>query len=107
MTLVQKSLDKGTFILKDFKALGTSFWVECFDNIDPIKLQIIEQGCISILHHFENRFSRFREDSLISLLNKGGRIYADRDFELMYQFSEQLQKNSKGAFSLFLEKNTV
>ncbi len=55
-------------------ALGTSWWIEVFDNIDEKSRQVIHDDCAVFLQAFEKQYSRFNPDSYISKLNAGQTI---------------------------------
>ena len=58
-----------SFTLPTISALGTSWWIEVFDETDEKRRQVIHDDCAAFLHTFENQYSRFKSDSDISQLN--------------------------------------
>jgi thiamine biosynthesis lipoprotein len=52
-----------------FKALGTIWWIEIFDEMDTESLDVTFADIEHFVAEFENRYSRFKPDSLISQLN--------------------------------------
>lgn len=90
-------------LLDGYKALGTLFWVECF-GIQPAQEMCDEvtEGCIHVLEDFEARFSRFKEWSVLSRINKGELVGFDDDLYQMVSFGEALGRASKGVFSLYI-----
>lgn len=53
-----------------FEALGTRWWIEVFDEISEEKCATIKNSCALFATNFENKYSRFKKDSLISLINQ-------------------------------------
>ncbi len=53
-------------------ALGTKWWIEIFDEIDVEMSAIAFGNCAHFITDFENNYSRFKSDSLISTLNREG-----------------------------------
>mgnify|MGYP000040437294 CR=1 FL=1 len=59
-------------ILDAHPALGTRWWVEVFDGgVDPT---VLAPHLTDRIEAFEARYSRFREDSLVSQLNRTGEL---------------------------------
>jgi thiamine biosynthesis lipoprotein len=53
----------------NFPALGTQWWIEIWDTQTKEQAAETERFCRLIVNEFENKFSRFKTDSLISRLN--------------------------------------
>lgn len=53
-----------------FQALGTKWWIELFDELSEERRTVILNDCTALVHQFENKYSRFKDDSLISQLNR-------------------------------------
>lgn len=101
--MVKPEHNQQTFLLQGHHALGTLFWVECFGlSVGSKREKELREGCVSILTSFEDRFSRFKEDSLISKLRRGEKVGVDEDLLRMYHFAERLSKESDGVFSIFI-----
>jgi len=53
-----------------FAALGTTWWIELFEELPIERRTVILDDCTALVHQFENNYSRFKSDSLISQLNQ-------------------------------------
>lgn len=53
-----------------FKALGTVWWIEIFDEINEEKSTAAFNSCTLLASTFSDTYSRFRADSVISILNQ-------------------------------------
>jgi thiamine biosynthesis lipoprotein len=58
-----------SFTLPTIVALGTSWWIEVFDEVATERETLIHDDCLAFLRRFENDYSRFKPDSSISRLN--------------------------------------
>lgn len=52
------------------KALGTQWWIEIFDEVDQETRATAFDRCARFIANFENNYSRFRLDSLVSIINR-------------------------------------
>jgi thiamine biosynthesis lipoprotein len=96
------------FLLDNYQALGTAFWVECFDSdTNEVTRQSVASGIQKILQEFESKYSRFKEDSLVRKLSKGEKIKEDKDFLAMLEYGDRLSKDTDGLFSLFKANKLV
>jgi len=67
-----------------FQAIGTHRHIQFV--VEAGMFQIIADYIDNLMTDFELRFSRFRDDSLVSRLNKGRRVVSsDADFLAMLQ----------------------
>ena len=85
----------------EFEAIGTHWWIESLDDVgissdikDAIQCYTVE---------FERRYSRFRDDSLVTKLSQNGVLY-DPPHELleMLAFARTMFHATEGAFSPFV-----
>ena len=53
-----------------FNALGTTWWIELFDEINTETLDIVMHDIEFFVSEFEKKYSRINPESAISLLNK-------------------------------------
>jgi FAD:protein FMN transferase len=82
-------------------ALGTTWWVEIFDHITPSLHQEIEYAAAALLASIEERFSRFRPDSLVSRLNHARVLQtSDVDFQFLINYGQQLYQKTNGTFNI-------
>jgi thiamine biosynthesis lipoprotein len=86
-----------------FPALGTQWWVEIFDDIPPETLAAIKDDSEGFVSAFEERYSRFKPDSLVSRLNREREI-ADppAEFLELLRFAKQLYLRSNSTFNPLL-----
>lgn len=85
------------------QALGTSWWVEIFDELNNKKRQTIYSSLMLFITEFENKYSRFKADSLISILNKEGRLHQPpADFLSMLKTSFTLYDTTEGIFNIMV-----
>lgn len=89
-------------ILDGFPALGTKWWVEIFQdikNFEEVKIRIEEE-----VKNFENKYTRFKETSLLSKLNREREIDFDEEFFELLSLSNIFNKNSKEVFDIFIKE---
>jgi len=93
--------------LSDFQfsieALGSKWWFTIFDKLNAKEQATLKQKTIEVLNDFENLYSRFKPDSLVSLLNKDKSLekYPDELFQMLTS-SNQASSLTKGAFNIFV-----
>lgn len=61
-------------LLPEIKALGTVWWIEIFTEISATKKQAAYDDLLLFISNFENKYSRFKPDSLITKLNTTGSL---------------------------------
>ncbi len=61
-------------LLPEIKALGTIWWIEIFTEISATKKQVVYDDLLLFISNFENKYSRFKSDSLITKLNTTGNL---------------------------------
>lgn len=61
-------------LLPEIKALGTIWWIEIFTEISATKKQVVYNDLFLFISNFENKYSRFKSDSLITKLNTTGSL---------------------------------
>lgn len=79
-------------------ALGTTWWIEIFDELSTKELANVEADCTSFIDVYEAKYSRFRSNSLITKLN------TERSFESPEQELIDLLQYGKAAY---LKTNTI
>lgn len=94
---------KSIFILDSFPALGTLFWIEVFEDLPDEKISEISEMIIKEILEFENLYSRFKPDSLVSKLNTKGNL-ANPPLELltMLSYSMEINQLTGGVFNVCL-----
>ena len=100
-----------SFLLLDsYPALGTLFWVECFDNTlqdDLVKRSVITLDLQKEISSFEEKFSRFKRSSLVTKLSKEKKVAFDADLFIMLAFGKDLSKKTNNLFSLYLGNEII
>lgn len=92
-------------ILNKFEALGTLWYLEVFDKIDPEQLPGIRERVENLILTFQKKYSRFTPDSLLNDLNYDKSVDFDNDLWEMLQLGENFYKDSSQAFDLFIKRN--
>jgi thiamine biosynthesis lipoprotein len=89
------------YILNNYPALGTYFWIEVFESIDDKKILDIKDYLEKEIFIFENLYSRFKKDSLITKINEQ-RFLDNPPEELveMINFSFQIAELTNNTFNL-------
>ena len=64
-----------------FEAIGTHFWIEIFDDISDKELETTKSRIEFLCSDFNKKYSRFRPDSQISILNRD-RVFQSPSTEL-------------------------
>lgn len=94
--------------LPAIEALGTRWWIEIFDEISEAQRAAILDGCALLLTEFEERYSRFRADSLISILNTTRTIdQPDAALIDLLEYGVGLFDRSHGGFNLMIGAKLV
>src|SRR6185369_3213702 len=66
----------------EFEAIGTHWYIEIYDEIDPNDLEILKTKIIECCNESEHKYSRFKDTSIISKLNRE-KILNNPSFELL------------------------
>lgn len=86
-----------------FSGLGTSWWVEIFDDITDERRASITDSVTALVRSFEQRYSRFLPNSLISQLNTTRTLTApDADLITLLTTGQTLARLSRGTFNFLL-----
>lgn len=54
----------------EFEAIGTHWFIETYDEIDPNDFEILKEKVIACCRDFEHKYSRFKDESILSKLNR-------------------------------------
>lgn len=89
-------------------ALGTSWWIEIFDDSNENRRHVIHDDCAAFLRNFEERYSRFKPASYISRLN-AERTLTSPDPELitLLTFGCAQYKRTHGIFNIMVGSKLV
>jgi thiamine biosynthesis lipoprotein len=94
--------------LPPLQALGTSWWLELFDDVPPETRQHAHSVLAGFLTQFEARYSRFRPDSWLSRLNHERRwSNPDPEFVALLTYSLQAYTRSNGIFNLLIGNELI
>jgi thiamine biosynthesis lipoprotein len=95
-------------LLPTISALGTSWWIEIFDELPNERYTVIHDDCAAFLHRFETRYSRFKPDSLLSQLNMTGRISnPDVEFRDIITYALAQYARTAGIFNIMVGETLV
>jgi thiamine biosynthesis lipoprotein len=95
------------FILNAFKGLGTAFWIELFlheNEKKSLPLTAIQKHLEETITSFDNTYSRFKEDSLLSQLNRERTIPYDHHLAMMLTQAKEVSIATDTIFSLFIKE---
>lgn len=90
-----------SFLLDAHQALGTKWYIEIFQELS--NSQEVEQELLGIITSFENKYSRFKKESLLSQLNTNRRILYDKEFAAILVASQDFHEKSGGLFDIFIK----
>lgn len=97
-------MDKSVFVLKGFKGLGTVWFAELFLQGLNADVSLIEERLKKEIEEFENKYSRFQEESLLNQLNKNKSIQYDKDLVKMLEIAKEASLKSGGIFNIFIKE---
>lgn len=95
------------FILDAYKGLGTVFWIELFldhDEKEKIPLLEIEHHLKEVIKVFEEKYSRFKKDSLLNELTTKRSIPYDEDLAKMLIEAQKVSHLTNNVFSIFIKE---
>lgn len=84
-------------------ALGTTWWIEVFDERAQERREGLAQSISTLLSSIEDRFSRFRTDSLVGKLNSQREVVTnDEDFATLITIGRTMYQQTRGAFNMLI-----
>jgi thiamine biosynthesis lipoprotein len=84
-------------------ALGTSWWIELFDAGSQKRREFLEEEIATLLRSIEARFSRFKTDSLVGILNHERQVQTDdHDFDTLIGYGRDMYRKTKGRFNILI-----
>ncbi len=84
-------------------ALGTGWWIELFDAGSPKRRDFLEEEITTLLRSVETRFSRFRDDSLVGILNRERSVKTnDEDLMTLIGLGRDMYRQTKGVFNILI-----
>ena len=90
-------------LLPTIEALGTKWWIEIFADLSPEKAQIINDDLRFFMTEFESKYSRFKADSLVSILNTTGRLEPPDPMTLkLLRLGVKLHQDTNGVFNFLV-----
>lgn len=91
------------FILDNYPALGTYFWIEVFEDLPLEKISEVSEIIKKEITDFENKYSRFKSDSLVSKLNQNSKLEnAPTDLIEMINISFKISELTNNTFNICL-----
>jgi thiamine biosynthesis lipoprotein len=95
-------------LLPAITALGTSWHIELFDHCSNKKARLIFDQTVSFLENFNNSYSRFLPQSLLSQLNnERSLINPPHDLVTMLRLSQTWYQKTNGVFNIMVETELV
>lgn len=83
---------------ESFRALGTSWWIDIFDDTDSETRAAATGRCARLADEFEQRYSRFIADSYVSRLNRERTLEdAPGEFVELLRFGQAMHEQTDGA----------
>jgi thiamine biosynthesis lipoprotein len=83
-----------------FKALGTTWWIEIFADLDDARRTEVKDFCSSFVVAYENNYSRFIADSQLSILNRDRTLpNPTAEFVKLLEYGKQLYLRSDTRFN--------
>ena len=96
-------MDRQNFILKDYKALGTVWYIELFGNFDDDLSEEVTHRMIQEIQDLQRKYSRFDNSSLLNVLNRDKKSAFDLDLYAMLEEGERWRKLSDGLFDIAIK----
>ena len=84
-----------------FQALGTTWWIEVFDETENKTLTVAFADCERFVSDFKNTYSRFKTDSLISQLNTNREIIEpSKELQTLLSYGKNLYVQTNTHFNI-------
>lgn len=84
-----------------FETIGTTFWVEIFDEVNDKTLEAAKSRLERFSSLFNERYSRFLPESAISVLNRERRLeHPSEECRALLSYGKDLFVRSQGVFNL-------
>lgn len=89
--------------LPTINALGTTWWIEIFAELDSEKSQIVFDDLRLLINEFEDNYSRFKPESKLSELNTTRRfLNPSAEFIELLAFGQKLYRDTNEVFNPLL-----
>ncbi len=90
-------------LLPEIKALGTIWWIEIFTEISATKKQVVYDDLLLFITNFENKYSRFKTDSLITKINTTGSLENPDQMTIdLFHKGQELFTKTNGLFNFLI-----
>ncbi len=97
-----------SFTFPTITALGTSWWIEVFDEVDKERRTVIHHDCTAFLRTFEDNYSRFKPNSYVSTLTTTGHVEAPTaEFCELLTFGLKQYDRTRGVFNIMVGSKLV
>jgi thiamine biosynthesis lipoprotein ApbE len=97
-------LKQGNFIIKDYEALGTVWYIELFGLSSSNTAQELKKRLTQEIEDFQKKYSRFNELSLLNILNREKRVIFDSDLYNMLEQGEKWREETDGVFDIAIKE---
>jgi thiamine biosynthesis lipoprotein len=94
---------KENFILKDYKALGTVWYIELFGVHSDEMAQELTVRLTQEIEDFQEKYSRFNKSSLLNILNREKIVTFDSDLYSMLEQGENWREQTDGVFDIAIK----
>lgn len=82
--------------IRGSKILGTDIYLSVFsEKYDSFEMDIDLHHYVDILKDFENRFSRFKKESLLSQFNQSTQMLIDNEFKEILLLAKNITNKPK------------
>ncbi len=90
-------------IIHEFPALGTTWWIELFDELSESQRAVIYDDCALFVANFEATYSRFKNNSFVSILNRERTVTdVDPSTITLLRYTKQLYLATAGHFNVLV-----
>jgi thiamine biosynthesis lipoprotein len=100
-------MKESIFLLDAYQALGTKWYLEVFEKIPEQDQERITVGIKNIIVSFEEKYSRFKPESLLNLLNIKRSIPHDKEFAEILLLADEAHKKSDAIFDIFIKDKLI
>ncbi|MFS8130620.1 MAG: FAD:protein FMN transferase [Candidatus Dojkabacteria bacterium] len=85
----------------EFEAIGTHWFIEIYDELDPNDLEDLKTKVVEYCSEFENKYSRFKEHSIVSKLNREKLLHKpSKEFIEILNLGKDAKTISDGHFDI-------
>ncbi len=94
--------------LSTIQGLGTTWWIEIFDEISKESEQVVYDDLFAFITHFDSKYSRFQSESDISILNDTRHLLKpSRETLDLLHYGLTLYHETNGVFNFLVGEKMV